>query len=659
MDCNAGPVHCEAGPRGGVKAEILKLMKRKPGRAQSVPQEWLVADHLGGFAMGSLSSGRTRKYHGFFQRVTGRGTLCGLADLEVQLDGVSVWPHLYSGGDSPEQVMSYPGFSAISVISASPPEWEISLESGKLSFRVESKETGSIDLIWRWKGKKKKGPMITVRPLFGFRNLHGLGGKPWVWRGDQNEARALDGQGDAIKLNSQGFAWRESRDWYRNFVYPEELARGYECREDLYSAGYWEGNLVQDQALVLKLTSPAKQKSRLPAQLPRSPVLDFVLLDPPGIVAGFPWFGEWGRDSFVSLPGICMAWLDAGGAPEQVEGWAIALLKRWGAWIESDGMLPNLVDSDGQPQWDSSDATLWWCHSLAALWQMSLLPSSQAFKSLESSMLPLLESALRSIEQGKHRHLKQTREGFLAVNTPHSTWMDARVDGSPVSPRQGLLPDINALWYQAKLLHALWERRPIEELGEIFGPHAVHQLIEAVEEHERPNRVFLHSLPLAPTFISAAWSGDQTLARIDLTHIQHSFKTPRGLRTLDPDSSEFQPSYAGTQKDRDRAYHQGTAWAWLGAHFEMARLRFLADGSVSGRALQKPDSVLIEGHLEELSDPISPFRPAGAPAQAWSLACYEEARLRNALSLDSVLLEQINNRRTQPGKGIHAQPTSA
>lgn len=607
--------------------------------------EWLVTDPKGAFSMGTLDGVRTRKYHGFFMGVASRTETSFLADLDFECNGNLLWPHQYAG---PEGLVNYPELSKAderkiqfhAKISEVGPEWQWTFRGGKLTFTVEPGNLGGIILSWKWESKVSQGSLLKIRSFWAMRDLHSLGGSFWSWNPTEPHRAVIrsDHSSDVYCQLHGSWKWIEDPQWFHNFHYAEEAKRGYDSNENLYSAGILEIELQDGEcgSWVIALDANDLEGHGIPSKrvdLPSSPVFDFLLTRPAGILAGFPWFGEWGRDTFVSLPGIAAVSIHLRQDPERTWTWSQELLHRWGYWIETQGMLPNVLGKDGSPHWDSADATLWWCHALASLWSFSLCPPFP-FLSLEQDFSLLLDRAIQSIREGQHLHLKETKEGLLEVTSPHTTWMDARVDNRAVTPRLGRLPEINALWFEARCLQWLWSKTgcsfsELETLGK--------EVLQCRED-DRPNMIFLHSLPLAPSFVLQ--SGD-VLER-DLTEIAKNFWTPVGLKTLIHSSPHFKAHCIGTQRERDLAYHQGSPWGWLGGHFEMARHRLVSlnraeldhsrfDKMFTPEILKETP---IRGHIPELFDAEPPFTPRGAPAQAWSLACFEEAKARRRMRVD-------------------------
>lgn len=613
--------------------------------------EWLVADGKGLFAMGTARGVRTRKYHSFMSSIAGRLETNFIADFDLNCHGKPLSTHLYASSNGP---VRYPkGEVKLEAFEATPwPRWNWRLEEGSLQVALQSLVSGGFALHFEWDGATSAP--LRILPLFAFRPLHGLGGAAV-------EARALR---DSVQFRSQAaasnavhdvfigsrtpFEWRAENAWYRNFHYPIEQERGYDSTEDLFSAGSFEFKLKPGQTMQLSfalapLVSTAEQRDRRDepraAAAPVSRLEDFMLENPPGIVAGYPWFGEWGRDTFISLPGIWagVALADASKL-DRVSSWTLELAEHWAKFIERDGMMPNVITTNG-PQWDSADATLWFTHALASLWSMALARGATDFaQMLKARLRRALAAAIESIRAGTHRYLSIRADGLLVTSGNHTTWMDARLNGAAATPRNGVLPEINALWVQAHGLRLLWEERRGDRVLEL-----ARRAIALDVEMERPNIVFMYSLPLGPSVLAGEIDLTQFLKR-DAEALSEHFLTPVGLRTLKPDAQGYRDCYSGDQPSRDRCYHQGPAWGWLLGHYEMAARRFHAWGwpaplppAVSSSVSSSLKLSTIDGHFAELFDAEAPWSPRGAPAQAWSLACRAEARAQVAWKMDERL----------------------
>jgi glycogen debranching enzyme len=623
--------------------------------------EWLVTDQRGAFAMGTSEGVRTRKYHGFYLGIPGRAETAFLADFELQLNGLRIWPHRYGATQSVEgggEVASVidptilPGFSY--ELTARGPRWKFPVGSGALFFEVRRGRCAGIELAWTWSGTQKAN--FQLRPFFAMRPLHGNGGQAWTIRrtGDLFHIQADAHQ--VLSRWSTRAQWKDSPLWYQNFFYVEELARGYTAAENLFSAGVFEMDLEPSQEAVWSvaeraqdLTASQKSQELTGTKTGAFPALDFVLTEPAGIVAGYPWFGEWGRDTFVSLPGIVAARLEAGEPRERIREWAYDVLSRWGDWIQRVGMIPNVIEQDGSHQWESADGALWWCHALASLWVLGL-DDAELFPDIEERYAVALDAAVLAIRDGRHLFLKRDDRDLLEVTEAHTTWMDARIDGAPVTPRTGILPEINALWFQARLLRYLWTG----EDDYVSLERLAHAVLAVAREPERPNEVFFHSLPLAPSFVLKDWEA----LRADLRSLRQRFLTPVGLRTLFPKHPQYHGRCVGHQRDRDQAYHQGSVWGWLAGHYEMAENRSPSEMTAGNSAIEtsrfetsfrsawEKKEFPIEGHIPEIFDGDSPHVARGAPAQAWSLACSVESKTRKSRDLDRKLTRVLSKRWT-------------
>ncbi|HUP57182.1 MAG TPA: glycogen debranching enzyme N-terminal domain-containing protein, partial [Bdellovibrionota bacterium] len=360
-------------------------------------REWIITDRKGGFAMGAIAGPRSRKYHGFYCSMPGRGEAGYLLDFELEAFGKPLWPHRYTSPSGPVVQPEPAGFSFRALPAG--PSWSWKLEGGTLALRIESPAPGSIEIYVEWSSRKSEACPIRLRPLFGMRELHALGGQAWSWVEREGFEAAIRGAGREIYVrHSPELKWKDEGCWYHGLWYSEELARGYPAEEELFSGGYLAAAVPPGRMVSLRVSERTDdlRSTRSRESGKRTGLLDFVLRDPAGIGAGYPWFGEWGRDTFVSLPGITLGWLHAGGDRAEVWDWAKAVLLRWGKWIETDGALPNLIERGGGPQWESADATLWWCHSLAALWSASL-SEPEGFLPIQRACAPLLAHVLESI----------------------------------------------------------------------------------------------------------------------------------------------------------------------------------------------------------------------------------------------------------------------
>jgi hypothetical protein len=535
------------------------------------------------------------------------------------------------------------------------PSWEWALPRGVLTFKVLKGVRSGFRLIFEWKGEAEGFDFekLEIEPL-----ITASFEVPWQIRRLQSEGFfQIDSESDGPSLflkASPGTIWRDEA--------LQAQSANVETSESVFSRGKFVAKLGVPFELILTDNEKEHHPSVNfePLQY-AGPIEDFILIEPPGVVAAFPGLGEWGRDTFISLPGIAARIAGKQGA----WSWIESVFARWGVWIHLSGMLPNFLREGGDHQWESADATLWWCHSLA-----SLFLASEHGGELRGRFSGTLNRAIATIENGGHLYLRKNRNGLLEVTEPFSTWMDSREVGRGAMPRTGILPEINALWFQARCLQWLWDDladpRELLELG-----YEVLSLVDT--EKNRPNSLFLHSLPLSPFFVMRAATRNTAeyvkileMEREDLMRLKAEFWTPQGLRSLSPGDPHYHGHYEGSSQEREQAFHQGTVWGWTYGHFEMAKFRlFMAQKlDLSGRTKHRMDDPNMssvtripprlderellelepEQHINEIFDADPPYLSRGASAHAASLACRLEARARIGSGSDERLERLLTER---------------
>ena len=455
----------------------------------------------------------------------------------------------------------------------------------------------------------------------------------------------------AVVADTNG-EYRHEPLWYRNFVYDEERERGLDFSEDLASPGVFRFDLVAGPAVLLLSSgaeaarpesphavaelwrdlkgSETRRRSAFRSPLERSGD-DYVVARGSGktIVAGYPWFTDWGRDTFISMRGLCLATgrlTDAGGI--------------LGTWTDavSEGMLPNrFPDGDDEPEYNSVDASLWFVVAvhdyLAACERVRRRVPAEERTRLEAAIDQVLEGYAAGTRYG----IRADGDGLLAagVDGVQLTWMDAKVGGRVVTPRIGKPVEVQALWVNALRIGgsrpARWRslaERATESFGKRFWNEKARCLYDVVDDRHvpgavdasvRPNQIFaVGGLPFA------LLEGER--ARAVVRCVEERLWTPAGPRSLDPDDPEYVGVYAGGPESRDRAYHQGTVWPYLAGAFLEARVRVAADPVRERRharkrffqpLLERPNPGL--GHLPEIADGDVPHRARGCPFQAWSV----------------------------------------
>ena len=539
------------------------------------------------------------------------------------------------------------------------PRWTFRLPDGvTLEAQVfVSRATAATALSWRLAGGSlPERAALSVRLLLSGRDYHALHHENPAFRFDAERLgvrtifRPYPGV-PAIVADTNG-EYRHEPLWYRRFVYQEERERGLDFSEDLASPGVFRFDLVAGPAVLLlsalaetaRPESPhavaelwrdlkgaeTRRRSAFRSPLERSGD-DYIVARGTGktIVAGYPWFTDWGRDTFISMRGLCLATgrlTDAGGI---LETWAGAV---------SEGMLPNrFPDGDEEPEYNSVDASLWFVVAvhdyLAACERVRRRVPADERARLEGA----IDQVLDGYSAGTRYGIRSDADGLLAAGVAgvQLTWMDAKVDGRVVTPRIGKPVEVQALWVNALRIGgsrpARWRslaERATESFGKRFWNETARCLYDvvdadhvpgAVDGSVRPNQIFaVGGLPFA------LLEGDR--ARAVVRCVEERLWTPAGPRSLASDDPAYVGVYAGGPESRDRAYHQGTVWPYLAGAFLEARVRVAADPVRERRHarkrflqpfLERPTPGL--GHLPEIADGDPPHRPRGCPFQAWSV----------------------------------------
>jgi len=615
-------------------------------------REWLEADGLGGFASGTASGVRTRRYHALLLAATSppAGRVVLVNGMEVWLERNGERIALSSQRYVPD-VRHPDGASRVSAFTPDPwPTWTFRLPDGTCLRQELLVTPGRPRVVLTWRGDATG--TLSVRLLFSGRDYHALHHENPAFRfGPERDGTSLvwkpyDGL-PAVAVTTDA-DYTHAPVWYRQFLYAEEQARGLDAAEDLASPGEFRWDLERGEAsLILEARAgepvepvtaaglrSAEQRRRraFPTRLHRA--ADAYLVqrgDGKTVIAGYPWFGDWGRDTFISLRGLCLATGRLDDARDILLAWADAV---------SDGMLPNrFVEQGDQPEFNSVDAALWYVIAVDAFTRAARaarfpLPAP-ARRRLDAAVQAIVEGYARGTRHGIHLDT----DGLVAAGEPgvQLTWMDAKVGDWVVTPRIGKPVEIQALWLNALLVAAArdprWEpayRRGLASFTERFWSDERGYLADVVDADHvagrvdaslRPNQVFaVGGLPVP------LLRGDRAAGVVGV--VERALWTPIGLRSLAPHDRAYRPRYAGDPLSRDGAYHQGTVWPWLTGAFVEAWLRVRGNTPAArSEARERFLQPLLEhlddaglGHVSEVADADAPHTPGGCPFQAWSLA---------------------------------------
>jgi predicted glycogen debranching enzyme len=624
--------------------------------------EWIETDGLGGFASGTVSGIRTRRYHAVLLSAmtppTGRVVL---------VNGFDAWVRTATGSFpittqryAPD-VLHPDGATRIVAFASEPwPAWEFELPGGiRLRQELFVQHGGATMLAWTVIAANGACE-LNLRPLISGRDYHAT----------HHENAALRFEADArgasvafrpyadlpsmVALSTGEYV--DVPDWYRNFLYREEGERGLDATEDLASPGIFRWRLEKpgERAVWILKTGAAGDRERRSAAdvatlydcaraaeierrqafpTPIDRAVDAYLVQRGSgrtIIAGYPWFTDWGRDTFIAIRGLCIATNRLADARD--------ILVEWAGTV-SQGMLPNRFPDRGEaPEFNSVDASLWYVIAADEL----LLAAKDEPAIVGPADREAIEGAIRAIVHGyaagTRFGIHMDGDGLLAAGVPgvQLTWMDARVGDRVITPRIGKPVEIQALWLNALAIASRLDRRwraVLERARAAFSERFFDDdsggLADVVDvDHVsgtrdlscRPNQILaIGALPL--TLI------DRGRARRVVDLVEARLLTPLGLRSLAPGDPGYAPRYVGDSSARDAVYHQGTVWPWLIGPFAEAWIRVRGNTAAARQTARlrflEPLRQHLEsaglGHISEIADADAPFTPRGCPFQAWSL----------------------------------------
>lgn len=636
------------------REELLRL-------EHALSREWLETDGLGGYASCTILMCPTRRYHGLLAVLPP-----GHSRRHVFLSRFEESLHAL-GNEFPLSMARYPGtwaprghrslasFALVPFprfdhhIGLAEPRREILLVRGQPTVLVRYSLTG-----------QRSGLELRLRPLLPFRetdrltreNLEldprverwpgGIRCRPYAALPPLHLSVAVDGDPGRARFEADPV-------WYRNLEYQMDLLRGYDGHEDQFSPGWFScpfplgGEVVVAATIGAPVADPAAlwraESARRRAELDGvgdgvgerlAAVADHYLYRAPsgrpGVIAGFPWFGEWGRDTFVALPGLTLArgQLDCCG---EILSSALPFLR--------DGLLPNVYGAGpADSHYGSADAALWFARAVR-LWQLAGGDPAR----LQDEFRPALRTIAEAYFAGTGLGLRADDAGMLEVGGEglNPTWMDAVTASGPVTPRTGQPVEIEALWF---FLLAY-----LEKLARAAGDAA--DARAWLQRKRRAGRAFVERFWLPQRYLADCWHAGQPDAtvrpnmviaaalefspllrgrRLDVVErAETDLLTPRGLRSLSPEDPRYLGRYTGGPEERDSAYHQGTAWPWLIGFFGEAWLRAMPP---SRKRIERLRELLEDfqsalpshglGHVSEVYDGDSPHRHGGCIAQAWS-----------------------------------------
>jgi predicted glycogen debranching enzyme len=636
-------------------------------------REWLVTNGIGGFASGTAAGTSTRRYHGLLmaslQPPTDRTLLVAEVDETVHYSGTSfplATNRWLSGDVSPKGYLRMESFH----LEGTKPVWRYALADALLEKRVWMKQGENTTFVEYTLARGNSSVEIEGKILVSYRDFHATThGDGWQMKIEPVERgiRVIAFEGATpFFLKSASAAFEPRHEWYRDFFLPAERERGLDDHEDRLLAGVFRSRLAVGEKLTLMFsTEPQAQTDgeqaralqsnrdlklfqawqKRHAETVATPADDepgwlwqlvlagdqFVAKraladDPDGltVIAGYPWFCDWGRDTMIALPGLTLPL----GRPEI----ARKILESFARYVDG-GMLPNnFPDRGGTPQYNTIDAAMWYFEAVRQYFE-----ATQDL-ALVNKLFPVLSAIVDAHVAGTRYNIKvDPADALLYGGSPEVqlTWMDAKIGDWVVTPRIGKPVEINALWINALNTMGEFARRlarPREgylklkekaqkNFQKFWNPKrkCCFDVIDVpgggADAALRPNQVFAVSLPVSPLTREQCRGVVDTLGRELLT----SF----GLRSLGPSEPGYVGRYAGGPRERDAAYHQGTVWAWLLGPYALAHYKVYGDRAAAQSFLEPLGRSIYSaglGSISEIFGGDAPFPATGCFAQAWSVA---------------------------------------
>jgi len=623
-------------------------------------REWLCTNGLGSYASGTVADVLTRRYHGLLVAALdpplGRRVLLSKCDASVTYCGTSTE---LSANRWHDGTLAPQGFNTIVDfrLEGTVPVWTYAFADALLERRIWMEHGAQVSWI-EWRLRDAGAPVdLALKVYVNDRDYHALTRAydvSNVTQVDGELATLRMGNGTTWYLRASGAVLEPAAQWYYGFRYDLETERGLDDTEDLYHALNVSAQLARPGSTLLLRAAldpddvaPADPHARERALLaqwrkaqPRvkeAPAwVEQLVLgadafivarsvdERPGatVIAGYHWFGDWGRDTMIALPGLALTT----GRPDV----ASTILRTFARYVDA-GMLPNrFPDGGAAPEYNTVDAALWFIETARGY-----VAATSDFTLVES-IFDKLDEIIACYTRGTRYGIAvDPRDGLLRAGEAgvQLTWMDAKVGDWVVTPRIGKPIEINALWYNALCTmdgFAQKLRRDssrYRELGtqarrsfERFWNNDAQYAFDVVDGPQgddasiRPNAVYAVALPYR------AFDSRREHAIVD--RIARELWTPMGLRSLAPSDPAYTGHYGGSPHDRDAAYHRGTAWPFLAGAFARAYANAYGDRARALRFIEalapRMDDYGV-GTLAEIADGDAPHHPRGCIAQAWSV----------------------------------------
>jgi predicted glycogen debranching enzyme len=668
-----------------MKLPVLSLSPEMLSHFENaIQKEWIITNGLGGYASSTVLGINTRKYHGLLVAAfhpPGDRRVC-LAKLDEE---INIGNNIYPLGANEFQNGVFPqGHMFLKEFSISPfPKYAYTVQDVQVQKTIFMPyEKNSVIAIYKILNKSSFDLKIRVFPLINGRHFHSVTNR---WKIPlEFVQRQGDKEGDihfgipqsVLTMRATNGHYHAKGEWIEKMYYREEAARGESCLDDCYKPGYFETNVNANKNESFAVIAVADENEGIARKvlneipittydiealykreterhenlltkfyqeqkgIPANDWLSWIILAADmfmvkgmddgqnSVIAGYHWFEAWGRDTFISLPGLMLVT----GRFDDARKVFLTFKKHC-----NDGLIPNfLPDQAGPPAYNTVDATLWYVNAI-----LQYLKYTGDFEFVREQLWENLKSIIEAHVEGTAFDIRVNDDGLLSHGS-QLTWMDATIDGQPVTPRAGKAVEVQALWYNAlKTMELLADKfkeidgtekyaqvaeRARKSFVEKFWDSEKNCLFDVLSGHERddslrPNQIIAVALDFNML------DNVKSEKVVDIVH--HELLTPCGLRTLARNDPKYIGVYAGDRRSRDEAYHNGAVWPWLLGPFTTAFLK--TKGYAEYRREYALKNFLLPlfteqifkaglGTISEIFDWDSPHTARGCIAQAWSIA---------------------------------------
>jgi predicted glycogen debranching enzyme len=657
-----------------VPGKIASVITRNKTIDELLGCEYLLTNTRGGYSSGTIVGCNTRRYHGLLigvldppaNRILGLSNLLETVIIAGRLHHLSTFE--FPGSDSEDDGKFSPeGYGYIGRFTRDTGvHFDYRLNGIEMTKSIYLSRNDDIVLVQYDFKAVEKGFDFILRPFAALRDFHSL---------QKSYAPLCSAQLDGglfichdvpgsceLLINCQKMTYVKDPQWWFNFVYRIDRSRSQDFLEDLWTPGFYKCTINGPVKIVLKaslgnpcdvqqlnctdiktVTAELKKARQLvlAAAKPKNEMIrtlalaadQFICRRQTGrttMLAGFPWFFDWGRDAFISLPGLLLAT----GRYED----ARSVLTTFAAAAD-EGMIPNRFDDRSQTAYfNSIDASLWFIN--AAFGYLKTTGDKTTFT---EQLLPVILQIIESYSSGTRFGISADTDGLITGGSEETqlTWMDAKFGGTAFTPRHGKAVEVNALWYNALCKLSKFyagveteKANRFDKLAKTVGRSFIDLFWNeksgylndcvypdgTVDMSCRCNQILAVSLEFSPL------TAEQQKKIVEV--VWSELLTPYGLRSLSPKDAKYKGTYSGPQYQRDESYHQGTVWAWLMGPFVEAHLKVNGFSPPSRQEAQGFVRLLVEhltaqgclGSISEIFDGEPPHEPKGCFAQAWSVA---------------------------------------